>query len=61
MAIKFGLFLLLILLLSNLLKTYFGDLGTYVLAAVSGLADVDPLTFEHGAYESKFHGYSGCN
>lgn len=43
-AIKFGLFLLLILLLSSWLKTYFGDLGTYVLAAVSGLADVDPLT-----------------
>jgi uncharacterized membrane protein (DUF4010 family) len=44
MAIKFGLFLLLILLLSNWLKTYFGDLGTYALATVSGLADVDPLT-----------------
>ncbi|MDO9104041.1 MAG: MgtC/SapB family protein [Methylovulum sp.] len=44
MALKFGLFLAVILLLSNLLKAYFGDMGTYVLAALSGLADVDPLT-----------------
>lgn len=44
MALKFGLFLVVILLLSNVLKTYFGDMGTYALAAVSGLADVDPIT-----------------
>jgi uncharacterized membrane protein (DUF4010 family) len=44
MAIKFGLFLIAILLLSNLLKMYFGNMGTYFLAAASGLADVDPIT-----------------
>jgi uncharacterized membrane protein (DUF4010 family) len=44
MAIKFGAFLVLIMLLSKLLKMYFGDLGTYFLAATSGLADVDPIT-----------------
>ena len=44
MAIKFGAFLVLIMLLSKLLKMYFGDMGTYFLAATSGLADVDPIT-----------------
>ncbi|MEI6268186.1 MAG: MgtC/SapB family protein [Methylococcaceae bacterium] len=44
MAIKFGVFLVVIMLLSNLLKDYFGDMGTYFLAAISGLADVDPIT-----------------
>jgi uncharacterized membrane protein (DUF4010 family) len=44
MALKFGAFLVLIMLLSKLLKFYFGDMGTYFLAAVSGLADVDPIT-----------------
>jgi len=44
MAIKFGAFLVVIMLLSNLLKVYFGDMGTYFLAATSGLADVDPIT-----------------
>ena len=44
MAIKFGVFLVSILLLSKVLKIYFGDMGAYVLAAVSGLADVDPIT-----------------
>ena len=32
------------MLLSKLLKVYFGDMGTYFLAATSGLADVDPIT-----------------
>lgn len=32
------------MLLSQLLKIYFGDAGTYFLAAASGLADVDPIT-----------------
>jgi len=31
-------------LLSKLLYVYFGDMGSYVLAATSGLADVDPIT-----------------
>jgi uncharacterized membrane protein (DUF4010 family) len=44
MAIKFGAFLAIILFLSKLLKIYFGDMGTYFLAAASGLADVDPMT-----------------
>ena len=44
MAIKFGAFLVLIMLLSNTLRVYFGDMGTYFLAAASGLADVDPMT-----------------
>jgi len=44
MALKFGAFLVVILLLSKLLKIYFGDMGAYFLAAASGLADVDPIT-----------------
>ena len=44
MAIKFGIFLVGILLLSKLLQSYYGDLGAYVLAAASGIADVDPIT-----------------
>ena len=44
MALKFGAFLVVIMLLSNLLKVYFGDMGTYFLAATAGLADVDPIT-----------------
>jgi uncharacterized membrane protein (DUF4010 family) len=43
MALKFGAFLVLIMLLSKLLKFYFGDMGTYFLAATSGLVDVDPI------------------
>ncbi|WP_020565514.1 MgtC/SapB family protein [Methylosarcina fibrata] len=43
MALKFAAFLTLVLLLSRLVKQYFGDMGTYFLAAVSGLADVDPI------------------
>jgi len=44
MAIKFGTFLVIILLLSRLLQIHFGDKGAYFLAAASGLADVDPIT-----------------
>ncbi len=44
MAIKFGAFLVVVLFLSKLLKIYFGDMGAYVLAAASGIADVDPIT-----------------
>lgn len=43
MALKFAAFLVLIMLLSNLLKEYFGDTGAYFLAAISGLADADPI------------------
>lgn len=44
MAIKFGAFLLVVMLLSKLLIMYYGDMGAYFLAAASGLADVDPIT-----------------
>lgn len=43
-AIKFGLLLALILLLSRPLTDWFGDSGVYVLAVVSGLMDVDAIT-----------------
>ena len=43
-ALKFGALLLLVMLLSKLLKLYFGDMGTYFLAAVSGITDVDAIT-----------------
>jgi uncharacterized membrane protein (DUF4010 family) len=43
MALKFAAFLVIIILLSKVLKDYFGDMGTYFLAATSGLADVDPI------------------
>ncbi len=44
MAMKFGAFLVVVLLLSKILKMYFGDAGTYFLSAIAGLADVDPIT-----------------
>jgi uncharacterized membrane protein (DUF4010 family) len=44
MATKFAAFLVIILFLSKLLKIYVGDMGTYFLAAASGVADVDPIT-----------------
>ncbi|MFA6053577.1 MAG: MgtC/SapB family protein [Methylobacter sp.] len=44
MALKFGVFLLSVMLLSKLLIMYYGDMGAYFLAAASGLADVDPIT-----------------
>jgi len=43
MALKFATFLVLIMLLSKGLTLYFGAMGTYFLAATSGLADVDPI------------------
>ena len=42
-AIKFGLFLAAILVASRQLQDYVGDSGVLVLAAVSGLADVDAI------------------
>ena len=44
MPLKLGAFLVLIMSLSKLLKVYFGDIGTYFLAAAAGLSDVDPIT-----------------
>ncbi|MBK8816632.1 MAG: MgtC/SapB family protein [Methylococcaceae bacterium] len=42
-AIKFAVFLIAILFLSRLLKDLYGNTGTYALAALSGIADVDPI------------------
>lgn len=44
MALKFGLFLGLILFLSAAMQEWFGDRGIYILAVVSGLMDVDAIT-----------------
>ncbi len=44
MAVKIGLLLAAMLLLSAAAKTWFGDQGIYVLALVSGLMDVDAIT-----------------
>jgi uncharacterized membrane protein (DUF4010 family) len=44
MAVRFGLFLVVILLLSHLLVAYLGDKGVYFVAAASGIADVDAIT-----------------
>lgn len=47
-ALKFATLLALVMLLTRVLKAYFGDMGTYFLAAVSGLADVDAITLSVG-------------
>lgn len=44
MALKFAALLAVVMLLTKVLKIYFGDMGTYFLAAVSGVADVDAIT-----------------
>jgi len=44
MALRFSVFLAIILLLSKALREGFGDTGLYALAAISGLTDVDALT-----------------
>ena len=43
-AFKFGLFYAFILFISREALEYFGNLGLYTVAALSGLSDVDPLT-----------------
>lgn len=43
-ALKFAALLAMVMLLSQILKQQFGDFGTYALAAISGLADVDAIT-----------------
>lgn len=53
-ALKFAAFLTLILMLSHAIQIHFGTLGTYFLAAASGLADVDPITLSM----AKTAGYS---
>lgn len=44
MAIRFSLLLAAILLLSEALREWLGDAGLYLLAAISGLTDVDAIT-----------------
>lgn len=44
MALKFGIFLSVIMLLSKFLQIQFGNAGAYALATISGVADVDPIT-----------------
>lgn len=43
-ALEFGLLLVLIMFLTYLFKTYFGNFGIYVIAAISGITDVDAIT-----------------
>ncbi|MDZ7784263.1 MAG: MgtC/SapB family protein [Halioglobus sp.] len=43
-ALTFGALLTLVMLLSKALTEWFGNAGTYVLAAASGIADVDAIT-----------------
>jgi len=47
-AVRFGLLLVAILLLSEALKRHAGEAGLYLLAAVSGIADVDAITLSLG-------------
>jgi uncharacterized membrane protein (DUF4010 family) len=43
MALQFAALLTLILILARALRTWFGSLGVYLLAAVAGLSDVDAI------------------
>lgn len=43
-ALKFGVLLALILLLTEGMKNWFGDQGIYLLSVISGLMDVDAIT-----------------
>lgn len=43
-ALQFGALLALIMLLARALQAWMGETGIYVLAAASGIADVDPVT-----------------
>ncbi|MEL6115406.1 MgtC/SapB family protein [Photobacterium sp. SP02] len=47
-ALAFGVVLLVIVVLAQALQEWFGDTGTYVLAAVSGITDVDAITLALG-------------
>lgn len=52
MALKFAGLLVIVMLLTHVLRHYFGDLGTYFVATLSGIADVDPITLSM-AHSSK--------
>jgi uncharacterized membrane protein (DUF4010 family) len=42
-ALEFGLFFAIVLVVSKLAITYFGDLGAYAASMIAGLADVDAI------------------
>jgi len=47
-ALRFGLLLVVIMLLADALKRYAGHTGIFLLSAVSGIADVDAITLSLG-------------
>lgn len=47
-ALWFGIILLLIMLLSSALQAWFGETGILILAAISGITDVDAITLALG-------------
>jgi uncharacterized membrane protein (DUF4010 family) len=51
-ALRFGLLLVVILLLAEGLKAHMGEAGIFLLAAVSGIADVDAITLSLGRMSS---------
>jgi uncharacterized membrane protein (DUF4010 family) len=53
LALKFAFFLVVIMFFSKLLKDYFGNMGTYFLAATSGLVDVDPIIISMAQMSTK--------
>jgi len=53
-AIKFGVLLVIILLLVHYAQAWLGDAGIYAIAAISGLVDVDPISLSMA--ERSLHG-----
>jgi uncharacterized membrane protein (DUF4010 family) len=51
-ALRFGLLLVVIMLLAEALKRHVGEAGILLLAAVSGIADVDAITLSLGRMSS---------
>lgn len=47
MALRFGAFLTVVILLARGLQAWLGDVGLYVVAAISGLTDVDAITLSY--------------
>ena len=52
-ALQFGIFYVVILLVSQFAQKYFGDSGVYLASAASGLADVDAITISLGNLAGK--------
>ncbi len=52
-ALQFGLLLALVMVLSFALQDWLGEAGFYLLAAVSGLSDVDAVTLSYGTRVSE--------